>query len=257
MQPPVESRVNRPIRILPSCAAFALLLVAPCAMTQSAPKPDARAEIARRLEVKPEEIQPSPIPGLYEVRSGAEIGYVSVDGRYYLDGDIFDMGSKDNLTERSRQLGRLNLLSKISDGDAIVFAPKGPVRHTLTVFTDIDCTYCRRMHLEMAELNKLGIRVRYLMYPRSGPDTESWRKAEAVWCSADRRDALTRSKRGENIKAPRCETPVAEQYALGREIGIRGTPGIITDKGEYLAGYLPAAQLSEYLSAPAVAAASD
>ncbi len=257
MQPPVENRVNRPIRILPSFAALALLLVAPGAMTQSAPKSDVRAEIARRMDVKLEAVQPSPIPGLYEIRSGSEVGYVSVDGRFYVDGDIFDMETKDNLTETRRQQGRLDLLSKVSDTDAIVFAPKGPVRHTLTVFTDIDCTYCRRMHQEIAELNRLGIRVRYLMFPRNGPDSDSWHKAEAVWCSADRRDALTRAKRGENVKAPNCKAPVAEQYALGNEMGIRGTPGIITDKGEYLAGYMPAARLSEYLSAPAVAAASD
>ena len=257
MQLPVENRVNRPIRILPSFAALALLLVAPGVMTQSAPKSDVRAEIARRMDVKLEAVQPSPIPGLYEIRSGSEVGYVSVDGRFYVDGDIFDMETKDNLTETRRQQGRLDLLSKVSDTDAIVFAPKGPVRHTLTVFTDIDCTYCRRMHQEMAELNRLGIRVRYLMFPRSGPDTESWHKAEAVWCSADRRDALTRAKRGEVVKAAPCKAPIAEQHALGREIGIRGTPGIITDKGEYLTGYMPAARLLEYLSEPAVAAASD
>jgi len=138
-----------------------------------------------------------------------------------------------------------------------VFAPSGAIWHTLTVFTDVDCTYCRRMHLEMAELNRLGIRIRYLFYPRSGPDTNSWRKAESVWCSADRRDALTRAKRGEAIKAQSCEAPIAEQYALGREMGIRGTPGIITDQGEYVAGYMPAAQLAEYLSAPAATAASN
>jgi thiol:disulfide interchange protein DsbC len=249
--------MNRPIRILPSLAALALLLMAPGAMTQSTPKSDARAEIARRLDVKLEAVQPSPIPGLYEIRSGSEVGYVSVDGRFYVDGDIFDMESKDNLTETRRQQGRLDLLSKVSDTDAIVFAPSGPIRHTLTVFTDVDCTYCRRMHQEIAELNRLGIRVRYLMFPRNGPDSDSWHKAEAVWCSADRRDALTRAKRGENVKAPNCKAPVAEQYALGNEMGIRGTPGIITDKGEYLAGYMPAARLSEYLSAPAVAAASN
>jgi thiol:disulfide interchange protein DsbC len=257
MQPPVESHVNRPIRILLSFAALALLLGTPAAMTQAAPKSDVRAEIARHLEVKPEDIQPSPIPGLYEIRNGSDVGYVSVDGRFYVDGDIFDMQTRDNLTEPRRQQGRLDLLSKVSDSDAIVFTPQGPIRHTLTVFTDVDCTYCRRMHQEMAELNRLGIRVRYLMYPRSGPDSESWHKAEAVWCSADRRDALTRAKRGENIKAPACKAPVAEQYALGQEMGIRGTPAIITDKGEYLTGYMPAAQLSEYLSAPAVAAASN
>jgi thiol:disulfide interchange protein DsbC len=257
MQPPVESHVNNPLRILPSVAALVLLLVAPGAMPQTTPKTDVRAEIARRLDVKQEDVRPSPIPGLYEIRSGTEVGYVSLDGRYYLDGDIFDMETKDNLTESRRTQGRLDLLSKVSDADAIVFAPKGPIRHTLTVFTDVDCTYCRRMHQEMAELNRLGIAVRYLMYPRSGPDTESWRKAEAVWCSADRGDALTRAKRGEVIKAEKCKTPIAEQYALGNALGIRGTPGIITDKGEYLAGYMPAAQLNEHLSALAVASASE
>jgi thiol:disulfide interchange protein DsbC len=257
MKPPVGSHVNRQVRILPSVAVLLLLLAAPVALTQAAPKPDVRADIARRLEVKVEEIQPSPVPGLYEVRNGADVGYVSVDGRFYVNGDIFDMQTKDNLTETRRQQGRLDLLSKVSDADAIVFTPQGPTRHTVTVFTDIDCPYCRRMHQEMAELNRLGIRVRYLMFPRSGPDTDSWRKAEAVWCSADRRDALTRAKRGEVIKAQACKAPIAEQYALGRTMGIRGTPAIITDKGEYVDHYLPAAQLGEYLSAPTVAVASD
>ena len=231
--------MNRPNRLLPSCAALALLLVAPVALTQSAPKPDVRAEIARRMEVKLEDVVPAPIPGLYEIRSGSDVGYVSVDGRFYIDGDIFDMGSRDNLTEAVREQGRLDLLAKVSDADAIVFSPRGPVKHTLTVFTDIDCPYCRRMHAEMAELNRLGIRVRYLMFPRSGPDTDSWHKAEAVWCSADRRDALTRAKKGEVIKAPACKSKVGEQYALGRKIGIHGTPAIITDKGEYVDHYMP------------------
>lgn len=236
--------------------AAMLTLAASAATTEPAAKADVRAEIARRLDVKVEDIKPSPIAGLYEIRSGAEVGYVSEDGRFYLDGDVFDMTSKANLTERRRQEGRLALMAGVSDADAIVFAPAGAVRHTLTVFTDIDCTYCRRLHQEIGELNRLGIRVRYLMYPRNGPDTESWRKAEAVWCSADRRDALTRAKRGETIKSGKCETPIAAQYALGRQLGIQGTPGIFTDRGEYLAGYLPAASMAEYLESSARTAAA-
>ncbi len=247
--------MNRPIlrTLMPLVAMLTL-----AASAASAPPPsaaDVRAEIARRLDVKPEDVKPSPVAGLYEIRSGAEVGYVSFDGRFYVDGDVFDMNSKANLTEKVRQEGRLDLMAQISDDDAIIFAPAGPVRHTLTVFTDIDCTYCRRMHQEIGELNRLGIRVRYVFYPRSGPDTESWRKAEAVWCSADRRDALTRAKRGETIQSKPCKSPVAEQYALGRQLGIHGTPGIVTDRGEYLAGYLPAASMAEYLEAPATAAA--
>lgn len=218
---------------------------------------DVRAEIARRLEVDVEDVRPSPIAGLYEIRSGAEVGYVSVDGRFYVDGDVFDMNTRANLTERSRDQGRLELLASVADGDTIVFAPPGKSRHTLTVFTDIDCKFCRHMHQEMAELNRLGIRVRYLFYPRSGPGTESWKKAESVWCSANRRDALTRAKRGEAVKSAQCETPVAAHYELGRSMRLRGTPGIITDRGEYLAGYLPAAQLAEYLAQPAAVATAD
>lgn len=237
--------------------AAMLALAASAATTQPAPKPDVRAEIARRLEVKVEDIKPSPVAGLYEIRSGAEVGYVSEDGRFYVDGDVFDMTSKANLTEQRRQEGRIGLMAGVADADAIIFSPAGAVRHTLTIFTDVDCTYCRRLHQEIGELNRLGIRVRYLMYPRNGPDSESWRKAEAVWCSADRRDALTRAKRGETIKAGQCETPIAAQYALGQQLGIQGTPGIITDRGEYLAGYLPAASMAEYLSMSGKTAAAN
>ncbi len=250
--PSIEARVNAiRNRLLP---AAALLALASVAMGVTPETPDARAEIARRLDIKPEDVRPSPIDGLYVVQSGVEVGYVSEDGRFYVDGDVFDMTSKHNLTEDLRKQGRLVLLASIKDADAIVFSPAGPVRHTLTVFTDVDCQYCRRMHQEIAEFNRLGFRVRYLMYPRNGPDTEGWRKAESVWCSADRKEALTRAKRGEELKAATCETPVAAQYELGRKLGIHGTPGIFTDTGEYLAGYMPPASMAEYLSEPVAAA---
>lgn len=248
--------MTHPIRSLIPLAA-AMLMLAASASGQPPAKADVRAEIARRLEVDVEDVKPSPVAGLYEIRSGAEVGYVSTDGRFYVDGDVFDMQSKKNLTETRRQEGRLSLLATIADGDAIVFAPAGAAKHTVTVFTDVDCTYCRRLHHEMAELNRLGIRIRYLLYPRGGPGTETWKKAEAVWCSPDRKDAITRAKRGEALKAGRCETPIAAHYALGQRMGIRGTPGIITDQGEYLAGYLPAAQMAAYLAMPAGTTGSD
>jgi thiol:disulfide interchange protein DsbC len=244
--------------MLVSVAAALAIAGAAGAAPQAAPtaaKPDVRAEIAKRLEIEVEDVRPSPVPGLYEVSSGAEVGYVSADGRFYIDGDVFDMGSKQNLTEDRRKQGRLALMAGIDDADTIIFAPKTPARHTVTVFTDTECVYCRRMHGEMAELNRLGIRVRYLMYPRGGPGSDAWRKAEAVWCSDDRRDALTRAKRGEKISAQSCETPIAAQYELGRQMGITGTPGIITDRGEFLAGYATAAYLGAYLEDPASASA--
>lgn len=246
-----------PLLLVPLAASLAIAgagSAAPPARS-AAPKPDARTEIARRLEIRVEDVRPSAVDGLYEVSSGTEVGYVSADGRFYVAGDVFDMDTKQNITEERRRQGRLALLAGVADADAIIFAPKTPARHTVTVFTDVDCVHCRRLHSDVGELNRLGIRVRYLMYPRGGPGTDSWKQAEAVWCSADRKDALTRAKRGEEIKAGSCETPIAAQYQLGQDIGVTGTPGIVTDTGDFLAGYASAAHLASYLAGPEKVAA--
>jgi thiol:disulfide interchange protein DsbC len=216
------------------------------AKTADAAKTDIRATIAKRLDIKLEDIKPSPVPGLYEVASAGEVGYVSEDGRFYIDGDVYDMESHANLTEDRRSAGRAALLKGVRDEDVVVFAPRD-YQYTIDVFTDMDCTYCRKLHSEIQELNRLGVRVRYLMYPRAGPGSVSWKKAEAVMCSADRNDALTRAKRGEEITAKPCTNPVAKEYELGRDLGIRGTPGIFTEQGDYITGYLPAAKLVEHL----------
>lgn len=227
-------------------AALCLSLLAAGAARAQVMTPEVRAQVAERLDIQPDEIRPAPVQGLYEVTSGADVGYVSADGRFYIDGDLFEVKTRANLTEKRRLASRVALLRDVPDDQTVVFAPKG-YKYTLNVFTDIDCTYCRKLHSEIAELNKLGVRVRYLMYPRGGPGSVAWAKAEAVWCSADRRDALTRAKRGETVTAKACSNPVAKQYELGRQMGIRGTPGIITEKGQYIAGYLPAQQLVEHL----------
>lgn len=233
------------MRFLSFAAALTLSFTAAVAVAD-VPREDVRAKIAERLDVKPEDIRPSPVPGLFEVVSGSDVGYVSADGRFYVDGDVFDMETRANLTEERRKVGRAALLKGVRDEDTIVFAPKG-YKYTVNVFTDVDCGYCRKLHAEITELNRLGIKVRYLMYPRNGPGSEAWTKAEAVWCSANRNDALTRAKRGEVVTAKACDAPVARQFELGRELGIRGTPGIITDRGDYIAGYMPAQRLAEHL----------
>ena len=232
-----------------AAALFALCLVAAAASASESPKPDPRADIARRLEVGVEAVRPSVIPGLYEIAHGGEVVYMTADGHYAIAGDIYDAGRHKNLTAQRRGEARLALLQTLPDDDAIIFSPKTPL-YTVTVFTDIDCPYCRRMHGEIAEYNRLGVRVRYVFYPRSGPGTDAWRKAEAVWCAPNRQDALTRAKQGTDLPPPArdaCKTPVARTYELGKELGIRGTPGIFTDRGEYLPGYLPPAQLIEKL----------
>jgi len=198
-------------------------------------------------EVRAEQISPSPVPGLYELRVGPQIAYVSADGRYLVRGDIIELMSDTNLSEERRAAARLAAIDDIGEARMIIFSPR-QVKHTISVFTDVDCGYCRKLHREIGEYMARGIRVRYLFFPRSGPNTESWAKAEKVWCSADRADALTRAKRGEVVSAKACRpTPVQEHYSLGLSFGVTGTPAIVTDTGELVPGYVPAAELGAYL----------
>ena len=188
-------------------------------------------------ELKISSIAESPIPGLLEVAVGADIYYTSTDGRFFIQGEIFNIQSRDNLTELSRNEARSGYLDQIAGESAVVFAAEDS-RHTVTVFTDIDCGFCRKLHQQMGAYNKLGISVRYLFFPRSGPATESWYKAESVWCAEDRNQALTQAKAGMPLPPAQCEdTPVARHYALVNELGLRGTPAIFTDSGDLLVGY--------------------
>jgi thiol:disulfide interchange protein DsbC len=235
-------------RFLP---VLALILCAASFGLRAAQPPeagDARVALLKLLPAgsKLEDLRASPIPGIYEFMQGADVSYLTADGKYFLDGNVYDMNSRQNLTEERRTHARLAMISAIPESEMLIFAPKNP-QYTITVFTDVDCQYCRKLHSEMAELNKLGVRVRYMFYPRTGPNTESWKKAEVVWCSANRNEALTRAKTGAaldmNISKNCDASPVAREYALGQSIGVRGTPAILTERGDYIAGYMPPREL--------------
>jgi thiol:disulfide interchange protein DsbC len=210
--------------------------------------PDPRVALLKLLPAgsKIDDLRPSPIAGVYEYSQGADVSYLTADGKYFLDGNVFDMSTRENLTEARRTKARVAMIGAIPESQMLIFSPKNP-QYTITVFTDVDCQYCRKLHSQMAELNKLGVRVRYLFYPRTGPNTESWHKAEAVWCSADRNEALTRAKLGGPLDLTKTcgPTPVAQEYALGQSIGVRGTPAIVTENGAYINGYMPPRDLVE------------
>lgn len=200
-----------------------------------------KEDLAKRYpEIDVRNIKEGPLPGFYEITIGSVVSYVTTDGRFLFRGDIVDLGSRDNLTEARRSANRAALLANIDPAKEIVFSPPGSdVKHRVIVFTDVDCGYCRQFHREIDAINALGIEVRYVSYPRTGPDTESWAKAEKVWCAADRKAALTRAKLGADVPAaPSCtNTPVAEGYELGRRMGLTGTPGVYSDTGVDLGGY--------------------
>jgi thiol:disulfide interchange protein DsbC len=205
---------------------------------------DVRARVVAKLPgAEPSDVAVSPIPGVYEVTMGGLIAYVSADGKYLFSGNVYDLDTQVNLTASRRNSARAKALAAMSESNMIVFGPAN-AKMTVTVFTDIDCGYCRKFHGHIAEINKAGVRVRYLLYPRTGPDTESWAKAEQVWCATDRRDALTRAKKDEPIKGKACgDAAIKTQYELGSDLGVEGTPAVFTQNGDYIGGYLSPAEL--------------
>lgn len=236
-------------RTLATLVALPFGLAAPCASAQELTK----EQLASQLNgVAVEDITDAPIPGLYEVAVGANVAYVTKDGRYIIRGDIYDAETSSNVSEETRARARAAMLGSVDSDSMIVFKPaKGEVKHTVTIFTDIDCGYCRQFHREIDKVTALGIEVHYLFYPRTGPDTESWTKADEVWCAPDHNSALTRAKLGGEIpNSAECATPVEDHYALGQRIGVRGTPAVFSESGELLGGYLPPATLAKVLDDP-------
>jgi len=206
---------------------------------------------------KADSIGESVIPGIYEAVYGAQVIYVSQDGRFMIEGDVYDIDRRVNLTEGKRQDGRMRSIQNLDTESLIVFKPK-ETKHVITAFTDIDCGYCRKLHAEISDYNDLGIEIRYAAFPRSGPKTPSYYKAVSVWCAKDRNKAMNFAKGGakleqlqqvaqvENGKA--CEESVGKQFAAAREVGVTGTPTLFMENGQIIPGYVPADRLMKILS---------
>ena len=186
--------------------------------------------------------------GMYAIEiSGGRTIYGMEDGIHFFTGNLFRFdGDITNLSELRQNTKRKQLMNAISDEDTIAFGEgEGRFVETITVFTDVDCGYCRKLHSEIAEINALGIRVRYLAYPRGGIGSEGYEKLVTAWCAKDPQATLTNLKSGRTMKMSNCESPVKDQYFLGQQIGISGTPAIITSDGRLFPGYLPAGELSK------------
>ncbi|MBK8163034.1 MAG: DsbC family protein [Gammaproteobacteria bacterium] len=233
---------------------LAAALLATVCLTPLAGAEDAVPEAVRKMltaiipDQTPDAVRAAPIGGFYEVTYGAETFYLSADGRYLLQGDLLDLKTQVNLTEKRRSEHRLALMRTVKKEDAIVFSPQDKPRHTVYVFTDIDCGYCRQMHKEMKRYNDLGIEIRYLAYPRTGIDSPSYDKAVSVWCADDRKAALTEAKAGRQPPERRCDNPVDAEFSLGGKLGVNGTPTLVFSDGSMLPGYLNPAQLTQYLN---------
>jgi thiol:disulfide interchange protein DsbC len=191
-------------------------------------------------------ISETPIDGLLQVQINSDIVYVTTNGQYLLQGQIMDIDTKANITDQAKSGIRLGLLNDLNSDEQITFSPENP-KYDLLVFTDLDCGYCRKLHSQMAEYNEQGIAIHYLAFPRAGIGSESYDKFVSVWCADDKQEALTLAKNGTDPAPLKCPNPIADQYELGREVGVTGTPALVTTDGTLIPGYMPPEQLRQRL----------
>lgn len=230
--------------------ALPLLLLSTQAAVAS-PEQTIRETITKVVPgVEIDSVSQSPISGLYEVMVGTQLMYVTADGRYFVDGRIVDLETREDLTEPRLAEARKKLVDGVGESQMIVFGPEN-AKHTVTVFTDIECGYCRKLHSEIDAYGKEGIRVRYLFYPRAGQGSPAYQEAVSVWCAGDaaaQRTAMTDAKAGKSIPTKTCENPVDAHMALGQELGLRGTPAILTETGDMIPGYVEPKRLAAELN---------
>lgn len=203
------------------------------------------AQLMPSIEI--DSVKPSEIKGLYEITVGATILYVSEDGKYMLQGHLFDIEKRKDLTEVKLADTRKLAIEKLGEEKTIAFKSKNS-KYKAFVFTDIDCGYCRKLHTEMDQYLAEGISVYYLFYPRAGKGSEAYNKAISVWCAKDRNQALTDAKNGKSLETKTCDNPIDEHMQLATEFEVRGTPMIVSEKGTIFPGYVPAKQLAKALS---------
>jgi thiol:disulfide interchange protein DsbC len=197
--------------------------------------------LARTMpNVKANKVSATPIDGLYEVIVGSQVVYMSDDARYMIEGDLFDLKTKQNVSEEAKSTIRLAAISKLGEENMLVYKPEN-VKDTITVITDIDCPYCRRLHSEIPDYLKNDVEVRYIFMPLKG--SADMKKTVSVWCADDRQQALDTAKAGGEIEEKTCDNPIRAHLKLARELGIRGTPAIVLEDGQLLPGYVPVDKL--------------
>jgi len=201
-------------------------------------------------------VSETPIDGILMVQVQGDIVYATADGQYLIQGRVIDMDTREDLTETAKGEIRKELMASIDTSGQITFSPEEPA-YELTVFTDIDCGYCRKLHNQIEEYNKQGIAISYMSFPRAGIGSPSYNKAVSVWCADNPQDAMTLAKSGADPDPLQCENPVAEQYQIGQQLGVTGTPALLTANGQLIPGYVPPEQLRERLDKMAGVSAAE
>ncbi|WP_444994410.1 thioredoxin fold domain-containing protein [Aliikangiella sp. IMCC44359] len=215
-----------------------------------------KAQLEQKLPgIEISDIEISPINGFYQAFYSGQLLYVSEDGKFIFTGNLLELAEQQPINHSQQAITnfatknapmRAKAIAAIDESDMVIFRAKEE-KYVVTVFTDVDCGYCRKLHKEMKDYNKKGITVRYLAYPRAGIGSEAYQKLVSVWCADDPISAMDDAKLRRKFTSKSCNNPINKHYDLTRKFNLSGTPAIILDDGELIGGYVPAGKLSTHL----------
>ncbi len=211
-----------------------------------------KAKIKAKLGLEVEKVETTPVPGIALLITNQGLFYASYNGDYFIQGKVYSLVTEvTDIAEKSLAKIRLEGVDKFKD-DMIVFKAEDE-KYVVSVFTDITCGYCRKMHKQMADYNARGITFRYLAYPRSGIKdrtgnySQGFKDLRSVWCADDPKAAMTSAKNRENVAYRICDKPIEGEFNFGRQVGVNGTPAMILSNGMMVPGYQPPEQLEQLL----------
>jgi thiol:disulfide interchange protein DsbC len=207
-----------------------------------------RKNLTERIPQLPkiDEINRSPMPGLYEIRvDGTEIYYTDAEGNFLIQGNLIDTRSRRNLTEeRVEKLSAIDFAAlPIKDAITIV---RGNGKRKLAVFEDPNCGYCKRFERDLQKID--NITVYLFLYPILGQDSSD--RSRNIWCAKDRAKAWQDLMLREQAPASaQCDTAALQRNLdLGRKHKITGTPTLIASDGTRVPGAIGAAQLEKLVA---------
>jgi len=233
--------------IILSTLAIAAIAVSISTMAVSSDSDSVIRDKFLKIGLVAKKIEDSPMPGLKQISTNRGIFYASEDAKFFVAGRLFNMeAGLVNLTEGA--LADLRLSGMEEFKDSMIVFPAKQEKHTITVFTDTTCTFCQRLHAQIAEYNNLGITVRYMAFPRGGLNSRSFTDVSAVWCADDQLTAMTQAKAGQRLTPARCDAPIMGHFDFGQASGVTGTPAIILDDGSMIPGYKPPQELAAILN---------
>ncbi|MFK7854375.1 MAG: DsbC family protein [Granulosicoccus sp.] len=236
-------------RLLNRFPLFAVLSVLLAGLGSAANAESTLDEVGERLSdvlpgISVTSLTETPLPGLYELITDGQIYYLDESAEYLIDGSLIQLRDRVNLTDARLGGIHMSLIKEMGEENMLIYEPEQPSTRSITVFTDISCGYCRRLHAELDTLLDEGVRVRYLLFPRAGLGSQAHKDLESVWCAENPQEAMTNAKAGGKIDPKTCANPIELHVALAEQVGLRGTPLIYTDSGEKIPGYREASALA-------------